>query len=215
MLYEKNADVARFSRNSTMGRGGLRFRAFLDVNGNGKQDVSEPDVEGLHVRINGSGGQKTEGPSGTVITGLEPYVPCEVTLDGAHFDNVSWKILKPRQSILVEPNQVKTIDVAVVPLGEVSGTVYLRNESGQNGTGGIRVIIYEKETVVAHTLTEEDGYFSYLGLKPGKYTIGIDQDQLKRAGMVSDPDNLHFMVKSNKDGDVVKDLDFVVEKAGN
>ena len=51
----------------------------------------------------------------------------------------------------------------------------------ESGAGKSRMLINIVDTenkVVAHTISESDGYFSYLGLKPGNYKVSIDPEQL-------------------------------------
>ena len=211
LLYDKTLGRPEFSRVSSMGKGGLLFSAFLDVNGNGKKELFEPLINSLNVKMNGSAGRKTVMEKGVLFTGMEPYLFCEASLDGNSFENLSWKILQPHLRISVDPNQVKRIYIPVVPLGEVSGTVYAYAQNERRGVGGIEVVIYDRKSVqVAKVTTEEDGYFSYLGLKPGKYTARIEDAELKRAGMEPGAAPSQFMIKSSKDGDLAGHQDFLL-----
>ena len=65
---------------------------------------------------------------------------------------------------------------------------------------------------VGKTLTEDDGYFTYFGLMPGKYYVRVDTAQLKKLGMISEPDSIQFNIKEGIDGDVVNDLNFNLKK---
>ncbi|MRR24128.1 hypothetical protein EG830_14250, partial [bacterium] len=60
--------------------------------------------------------------------------------------------------------------------------------------------------------TEEDGYYSYFGLAPGKYRVRVDTAQLRRLGLVSEPDSLVFSIMSNSEGDYIEGLDFTLRK---
>ena len=211
LLFDKNLDRPDFSRVSSLGRGALLFSAFLDVNGNGRKEMFEPLINTLNVKLNGIAGRKTETKKGVLFTGLEPYLFCEASLDGNSFENLSWKILHPHLRIAVDPNQVKRIYVPVVPLGEVSGNVYSYAANERHGVGGIQVLIYDQKSVqVAKVTTEEDGFYSYLGLKPGKYTARIEDAELRRAGMENGAAPAHFMIKSSKEGDLAGHQDFLL-----
>jgi hypothetical protein len=90
-------------------------------------------------------------------------------------------------------------------MGEASGTVY----NGSNGQGRILVCIYRSDlSLVTRVLTESDGYYSYLGLKPGKYTVRIDAGQLAKLKINSTPEFLPITISSSVDGDIVDGLDF-------
>jgi hypothetical protein len=94
-------------------------------------------------------------------------------------------------------------------VGEVSGTVTL-NESG---LGRIIVNIYNiSNALVSRVITESDGYFSYIGLVPGKYKAQVDQAQLLKLHMTSSPFSTTFTIKSSKEGDVVEGLKFILYK---
>jgi hypothetical protein len=212
MLFNENMKHLNFTRNSNVGKGGLVFKPFLDINGNGKKEMFEPRVKGLNVKIYGRNGKKTVSETKTTITGLEPYLKYNVLLDGNAFENVAWRILQPRLTIVVDPNQIKEINVPVETVGEVSGTILLKDQNGANGIGRINVVIYDKKSnVVTTVLTEEDGYFSYLGLKPGRYTARVDNAQLERLNFKAAVPSRDFLIRSSRDGDVVDDLEFVLE----
>ena len=73
------------------------------------------------------------------------------------------------------------------------------------------MIYNEKSMLVATLLSEEDGYFSYMGLKPGRYTIRTDQSQLERLNMENAVPSLDFLIHSSRDGDVADKLDFILK----
>jgi len=68
---------------------------------------------------------------------------------------------------------------------------------------------------VAETLSESDGYFSYLGLKPGIYMVRIDEEQMEKLGYQSKPLQLKVVIKASVDGDIMDGLDFVITKKNN
>ena len=56
------------------------------------------------------------------------------------------------------------------------------------------------------------GYFTYLGLEPGKYTAEINQEQLKNLNYQSNPGSSNFEIKISEYGDIVDDLEFTLKK---
>jgi hypothetical protein len=115
--------------------------------------------------------------------------------------------------VTVEPNHFKYIEVPVAVAGEVSGTVSLNGEKGVKGLGRIIVNIYDSKMVlVAKTLTENDGFFSYIGLAPGGYTARIDAEQLLKVKMISAAPAKPFTIQQTRDGDVVDGLEFVLQE---
>lgn len=97
-------------------------------------------------------------------------------------------------------------------MGEVSGYVFLKNEGKTRGQGRILINIFkENSEKVASVLTEGDGYFSYLGLATGSYTAKIDEQQLEKIKLHSS-EAQPFDIEINKYGDIVDDLEFILQK---
>jgi cell division protein FtsN len=115
--------------------------------------------------------------------------------------------------VAVDPNILKLIEIPVIVAGEATGTVELEENGMRNGLGRIIVnFVTGSGKHAGRVLTEEDGYFSYLGLSPGKYTVIIDTAQLRKLNMTAEPDSIQFDVAGGTEGDIVDGLDFVLEK---
>lgn len=212
VLDTQTGYVAANNRTS-LGKGGLIVSPFLDVNCNGKQDKGEPKVFGLNVRVTGGNAKENEADSTIIITELEPYTNYLLELDINSFDNIAWQVDKLTYSIAINANQLRYIEIPVAVVGEAAGMVYLEGDRGIRGQGRITVNFYDSnKKIVASTLTEQDGYFSYLGLAPGKYTAKIDPGQLKNLGMGSSPPSSPFTIRQDIDGDYVDDLEFIIKK---
>jgi hypothetical protein len=90
--------------------------------------------------------------------------------------------------------------------------VYFDNENNRKGLGRIIVQIFNQQGVkVAETQSESDGYFSYLGLKPGSYTLQLDPEQLNKLNYQSAPLQHNTVIKELVDGDIVDGLEFVLQ----
>ncbi|HMF69893.1 MAG TPA: hypothetical protein VK616_00385 [Flavitalea sp.] len=201
------------SNQNSVGRGGLIVIGFLDINNNGKHDAGEPRVSDLQLNVNGGRIEHNYSDSSVRIVGLEAYSTYFLEIVKNSFDNIGWKVQKPVIKVAIEANNFKVIKVPVSILGEVTGTVYLKEEKGMNGLGRIILNIYNKDLViVAHTLSESDGYFSYMGLPPGSYSIGIDPEQLLKLKIDAAP-TLQFTIQTTIEGDVEDGLQFILNKA--
>ncbi|HSF88461.1 MAG TPA: hypothetical protein VLA46_03530 [Saprospiraceae bacterium] len=212
IIHDRKANYLKFTNHSSIGKGGVAFISFLDLNGNGKRDAGEQTVKGLNVTMFKSGGMKTVTDSSVIIVGLEPAIYHSFILDGTYFDNLSWRISQDAINIMIAPSQIKFVEVAVVPVGEVSGSISRQNENALNGLGRIKVNIYNsKSVVVATVISEKDGYFSFLGLSPGLYTAVIDEVQLAKIKMSAFPNSISFSIGQNIDGDIVDTLAFILK----
>lgn len=160
-----------------VGRSGLTFIAFVDENHNGTKDPGEPAFPNLNVRCNGGKLIFSKQDSLTHIVGLEPFVEQLITIDDSNFDFISWRVAKKNIKLTTDPNQFKKIFVPIQPMCEITGMI-IDQESGAGKSRMLINIVDTENKVVAHTISESDGYFSYLGLKPGNYNVSIDPEQL-------------------------------------
>ncbi len=207
LLFDRKTRYLGTNNRTSVGKGAITLLPFLDVDGNGLRDPGEPKASNLQFRINGGSIVRNDKDTTIRILDLTPYQSYLLELDKNSFDNISWQMHNLTMKVMIDPNQFKTIEVPISVMGEAAGTVY----NGQNGQGRILVCFYRSDsTLAARTLTESDGYYSYLGLKPGKYTVRIDPEQLKKLKMVSTPEMMPVTVTHSFDGDIIESLDFIL-----
>ena len=199
------------SNKTGIGRGGVIIIPFLDLNNNGSYDKQEPKVYGIDLRVRGGHIKHNDRDTTIIISGLEPYTNYFIEIGQANFDNIAWSIKNKSLSVAINANQLRKVEVAVSVLGEATGMVYLSDGYKKQGQERIVLLIYNMEGgLVARTLSERDGYFSYLGLAPGSYIIKTDPEQLNKLNMSVDVKEIPFTILQQIDGDFVDDLDFVI-----
>ena len=205
------------SNNSSIGKGGISFYPFLDMNENGIFDVGEPMVKLNSLRISGGSARFSEKDSIVRVPDLNAFTYYTVELNNNELNNIAWRFKKNTYRILVDPNQFKRVDIPIQSLGEVSGMVYTNTNNTQKGIGRILVKLYKKDSkkAVAETLTESDGYIYFLGIEPGDYIARIDSEQLEVLNMVSLPAQLPVTIKRSVDGDIVDGIKFVMSPVNN
>jgi hypothetical protein len=212
-LFDDSTNYLTYNNRSSVGKGAITVIPFLDLNFNGKWDKDEPNVPGL--KLKNLGGRLVYNEDKTIIRiyDLQPYVQLLIEIDPISLDNIAWKVRNPVIAVETVPNQFKTLHIPIEVLGEVAGMVYFKDESGTSGQGRIIVnILDETGDTAARILTEGDGYFTYLGLKPGKYKAVIDADQLENLGYSVSNDEFPFEILIDKYGDIVDTLEFTLEK---
>ena len=198
---------------SSLGKGGILFYPFLDLNHNGILDKDEQMVLLSNVRVSGGRALISKKDSIVRVSDLNAFVDYIVEFSDNDLDNIGWRFKHKTYQVLVDPNQYKKVYVPVLSVGEVSGMVFLNKDNTVKGLGRITVQIIDKQgKKVAKTLSERDGYFSYLGLKPGSYTVRIDEKQLAKLEFQSAPLLHNFTIKELIDGDIVDGLDFVLQQ---
>jgi protocatechuate 3,4-dioxygenase beta subunit len=205
LAFGADNGVVKSSNNSALGKGGILFYPFLDLNQNGKLDKGEQRILLTNVRVTAAKAVISEKDSIVRVSDLNAFINYTVEFSDDDLDNISWRFKHKTYQVLVDPNQYKKVDVPIISIGEVSGIVSKNNE----GIGRITIQIYDKKgNKVAETLTETDGYYSYLGLKPGEYSTKIDEAQLNKLGYESTPKTHSAVIKASVDGDVIQGLDF-------
>ncbi|MBS0027748.1 hypothetical protein ACTJJ0_03710 [Chitinophaga sp. 22321] len=213
LIYDDKTKFAGFSNRTSVGTGGVVLLPFLDLNGNDRRDPGEPKAYGLKTNCNGGRILQNRQDTTIRIVNMEPYEYYFIELGKNSFENVAWQIKKPAISVAIDPNQMKLIEIPVSIMGEVSGNVLLEDPGSVKGIGRISVLFYKNDSIpVAHTQTESDGYFNYMGLPPGAYTARIDTAQLQKLGMAAEPVKLPFNMKLRIEGDVVEGLNFRLRK---
>jgi hypothetical protein len=209
LINDRKTKYLGVDNRTNVGKGGISVVSYLDLNANGRRDHGEAKVYGLNLRANGGRVEKSERDSTIRILGLEPYTTCFIELDPNSFGNVSWRLPKQTISVVVDPNILKLIEIPIEVVGEATGKVTLENKGEKKGLGRIIVNFYKaNQNSAGRTLTEDDGYFSYFGMAPGKYFARIDTGQLKKLGMISEPETIKFDIKAGIDGDIAEGLDF-------
>ena len=195
--------------NSAIGKGGFLLYPFLDLNGNGKLDKGEKKVFLPSVKVPGAKAIISKKDSIVRVFDLNAFRNYNVEFLDTDLNNIAWRFKHKTYKIFVDPNQYKRVFIPVFTVGEINGMVYL----GSRGQGRITIqILDEKENIVVETLSEFDGYFNYLGLKPGKYTVRVDPEQIKNLNFKALPKVHQVTIKVSEYGDIIDDLDFTLSK---
>jgi hypothetical protein len=198
--------------NSALGKGGILFYPFLDLNQNGQRDKGEQMVLLSNVKVNGGKAVISKKDSIVRVSDLNSFINYNITFSDDDLDNVSWRFKYKSYQVLVDPNQYKRVDIPILSVGEISGMVYLNQENVIKGQGRITIqVIDKKGNKVAETLSESDGYYNYLGLNPGEYSIRIDEKQLQKLGYQASPSTHNITIKAFVDGAIIDELDFTIQ----
>lgn len=185
-------------RQNAVGRSGVSVYPYVDINHNAIMDENEPIAENMNVRS--KGGQMITRSKDNILrlTGMEPFVEYGLILDELGFDNLSWRVAQQNVLVTTDPNQFKQIFIPVTPMGEVHGRIV---DETDTEIGRILVNVFNSEkSLVAKTQSEDDGYFSYLGLSPGQYHLEVDSLQLSILNMTAD--RIEFTINPSIEGDI-------------
>jgi hypothetical protein len=214
LMLDDNTGYIAASNRTAMSRAAVSIIPFLDFNQNGIKDPMEPGVAGLELKNRSGRVSYNDDETVLRITELQPYIDLIIELDPLSLDNIAWKIPNPKILVKTQPNHFKEIYVPVQVMGEVGGMVYFKNGNSLRGQGRILInIIDANGNKAAELLSEGDGYFSYLGLAPGKYTAEIDAQQLETLNYKAAPDKIDFEIEVDEYGDIEDTLEFILSPA--
>jgi len=195
------------------GMGAIAAKVFVDGNMNGVWDDGEEMIENAGFTVNGSGrqGVRTDGRGEAVLPRLQPKTYADVALDLGTLDDAQWQPTMPGVRVLPRPGKVQTIDFPVVLTAEIDGTVYLVDGDYKRGIGNARLQLIDAAGKVAgEAKTSSDGYYIVSSVKPGKYQLRIEPQQLTgldlKADRIAD-------VEITPQGVFVYGVDFVLSKS--
>ena len=210
LINDARSGYLNFNNRTNVGKGAIVIEPYLDLNCNGRRDPGEPMAPGLKVRINGGRVIYDNVDTTIRILDLEPYNKYYVDLDLNGFDDIAWQVKNKTMLVIANPNSFTSIEVPVRVTGEVSGMVYTKTKDAKQpkGQGQIVVCVYNDSELVARTVTESDGYFSYIGLPPGDFKVTIDSAQLHKLHLRTKPPFLPVHMAISRDGDVADGLEF-------
>lgn len=193
-----------------MDRASLTVRPFLDLNGNDTLDAGEPLVPELDVAVAGGLVRRSASDSTIHVLGLEPHRPRILTVDESSLPEISWKPKYKAWKVIPRPNRFETMDVPIVVVGEVSGTVV--QSGGKGGMQGLLVRFQQLDgTFVGSTITYEGGEFYFMGLPPGHYSASLDKEQMRILGLSPESEGVEFDVRPGREGDMIEGLSLGVK----
>jgi hypothetical protein len=211
LAFGRDNPFVHTNNNSAIDKGGILLYPYLDLNQNDEFDKGEKMV--LLPSVNISGGKPVISKKDSIIRVLDlnAFVNYTIEFSNTDLDYVSLRFKIKNYQVFVDPNQYKKVYVPIISVGEISGTVYIRKGKSIQGQGRVILHIFdEKGTKVAETLSEFDGYFNYLGLKPGKYTVRVNETQLKKLNYKALPLAHEVSIMVSEYGDIIDDLDFTL-----
>ena len=143
---------------------------------------------------------------------LDPYNIYSVDIDENSIKN---PLLVPgikRFSFVSDPNTVKNIEIPFYIAGEIDGKVLRHFGNNYSNVSGMKLYIKNlDDEKIEKVVTFSDGSYYFFGLRPGKYIAYLDEDQLKMLKTNKIVKPIEFTVRPIEDGDIITDIDFIIE----
>jgi len=209
--FDRESHSFLFNHRSGVGQSSAILRPFVDDNFNGRYDKGEEQITGLRARIQGAGSQVTGKDKTYYYDRMQPYDEYTIEIDENSLADPLLKPVYDGYRIQLNPNMVTSINVPIVAVSEISGTVQRQLKNTRVGTGGVKIQILNLTTgVTTEISTFNNGEYYYLGLIPGRYRARIKPEDLETYGYRSEPAVIDFEVVAVEGGGVIGDLDFLL-----
>lgn len=207
--YDYELSKYSFYNRTQVGKSAIICRLFIDKNGNNKFDDDEILISDGDIFLDTPCAVEREKDGIIKIRELNPYTTYIIKVK----ENIRNPFLVPVYKTIAfqtEPNSSKIIDIPFYEAVEVYGNVtLLLNDNTKRLLNGIRIILENlnnNSKLIATTFS--DGSFYLLGVKPAKYKIYIDPEQLKSLKSYSIPENIIYDFDSYESTN--KDINFEI-----
>ncbi|WP_288371026.1 hypothetical protein [uncultured Algoriphagus sp.] len=202
------------SNRDQVSRSGVSVRMFIDENENGKFDKGEEIVPAKAVRLDKSGNMLLGSDGVLRITQLQSYWTYTLEIDTQSLPDPTLAPKEKKFGFVAEPNRFKVIDIPLYRTGIIEGAVLMKQKSGEQGIGGLRLLLTKKGTgeLIETLRTFADGSYYAFGLLPGNYQLEIDPKQLEFLNANVDQSIIEFEIKPLIDGDYLENLNFTLSK---
>jgi hypothetical protein len=210
--YNKPQNDVDFFNRGMVGRSAATFKFFLDRNMNKKYDKGENLIPDMDIMIN-SVGNKRRADNGNIIIGdLQSYAKYDVKLIDRNNKNPLWFPEKEKFSFVSDPHQFKEIQIPFYEAAEVMGSTFRKVGKNKIPLSGITIFLEEVETKkITKIKSMSDGSFYHYGLKPGKYKIYPDENQVKILGVSPVPEKHEGTINSISTDYLQNEFNFIFE----
>jgi hypothetical protein len=209
-----NGDIFTSGRSISQS-GGAAVRVFEDLNMNGKFDEDEPLIQNAKVKAVQSYREGITNEAGVaILTSLYNNVTTDIIVDEASIDGPFMITAIPGVAITARKGFIEQLNFPVVKAGELEGTVYLQTEDAESAPAPYIMLNLLNETgeIVASTRSEYDGLYLFNNVKPGKYSLKVDDAFIDRRGLKTVKNK---QVRFSSKGDLIVGVDFTLAPLEN
>ncbi|MEI5638150.1 MULTISPECIES: hypothetical protein [unclassified Pseudoalteromonas] len=183
--------------------GSLMVKAFIDDNNNGYQDQGEKPLKGVVVKARQNYARaKTDASGIALLPSMVNYKKTDIVVEP---DSIPEPFLVPASegfSFTPRPGYVEYAEVPFVNSSEVEGIVESSAGGKRKELSFTNVSLYDSQgNEVAKTKTAYDGFYYFLGLKPGTYKVAVSDTE--KLGLASVEE---IQVELSAKGDVLLDV---------
>ncbi len=203
--YDSDVNNYSFYNRSQIGKASVLCRMFLDKNGNNKFDEDEPLINDANVSLESP--CTIEEVNGFIkIRELNPYTTYILKINES-INNPFFVPVYKSIAFQTDANSSKIIDIPFYEGKEIYGNIYLLLKNNlKRLLNGIKIILENLDNNFKYsTVTFSDGSFYLQGIKPGRYKIYVDPEQLKMLKCISYPSNIIYYLNYDN---ISEDINF-------
>jgi hypothetical protein len=175
---------------STFTNGGVvAAMVYRDDNLNRQYDPGEPLIEDAQIEAVHANRTATTSEDGVAyLSRLPPYLLTDVRVRPGTLPDPFMAPLNPGQSLLPRPGRTNVMDFPVTLTSEVEGSVVaLRDGELTPLAGALVELRNDRGEVVATQETLFDGFFLFINVFPGEYSLHLLPDNVESEGFVVPP----------------------------
>jgi len=206
---EPRSGTLKTSSSPLADTGGISARVFNDNNLNQVFDKGDTPIPDARVKaVQSHRNARTDAKGIAFLTGLEKYKATDVTVDTDSLEDPFQEPLTKGRSVVPRPGHVDLIEIPVVTTGEIDGTLLREGKDGTKRPLANRTVqlIDAQGNLAQEVRSEYDGFYLFMGVKPGEYDVKVKPGDEPGRGMI---DILPQRVTIGKDGTVASYKDIV------
>ncbi|MBK8947010.1 MAG: hypothetical protein IPM32_17320 [Ignavibacteriae bacterium] len=201
-----------FHNRGMVGRSASAIRFYLDQNNNNIFDENEKLINDMDVAVNSVSNKKNIEAGKIILNDLESYTKYDLKLIDRKNKNPLWFPVIDKFSFISDPNQYKEINIPFYEAAVINGFVFKNVGKEKIPIEGISILLKkENSEEIIKVRTMSDGSFYYYGLAPGKYLIYLDEKQLEKIKLKSNPEKFEKEIFSINSDKVNEDFVFTIK----
>ena len=207
---EPRSGDPRLGAKAVADKGAASVRVFLDRNTNGRFDGEDEPIEGVRFKANqGPTSEATDEEGVAFLSGLPPHQTIYLELAKASLEDPYWLPSPEGVTLVPRPGAVAQAEFPVIATAEIDGTVFQRVGDKNHAVSNVVVQLLGPDgDVVKEVKSAFDGFYLLDFLRPGRYLLRIDPEQMSRLKL-SAPEEREIKLAGEE---VVNGEDFVITR---
>jgi hypothetical protein len=171
-------DGLRDSKHQLASEATAATRVFLDSNGDGVWGRGERALANVGFIVNDCSSPDVSDEDGTAVVGrLLPFEYTRLRISQSTLEEPGWRPSPQCVVVRSRPGASVPVLLAVVPVGEITGSVQLNREGVLEPAVGLPVeVLSSTGTVLRSERTAYDGYYSIPDVPVGQYTVRVQME---------------------------------------